>query len=127
MSGCDQQASPGLAVARTELGPPDAVDRQRGVPIHVRVAVDVGICGAYAEAGAREARGHAWGHAHCSSESWKGTKAGRASAGVGKSVCSESVSEVYSSEKIDEGRRLRLGAVMALVTRVATTGMDWSS
>ena len=39
----------------------------------------------------------------------------------------ESVSEVYSSEKIDEGRRLRLGAVMALVTRVATTGIDWSS
>ena len=34
--------------ARTELGPLDTVDRQRGIPVQVRVAVDVCICGTVA-------------------------------------------------------------------------------
>ena len=92
------------------------------------MAVDVGICcGSGATLSDRDAREHAWEHAHCSSESWNGTKAGRASTGVGKSVCSESASDVDSSE-LDEGWR-RLDAVMALVRRErsGTTGVDWAA
>ena len=91
------------------------------------MAVDVGICWQRATLSDRDAREHAWGHAHCSSESWNGTKAGRASTGVGKSVCSESASDVDSSE-LDEGWR-RLDAVMALVRceRSGTTGVDWAA
>ena len=75
----------------------------------------------------RDAREQAWVHAHCSSESWNGTKAGRASTGVGKSVCSESASGVDLSE-LDEGWR-RLDTVMALVRRErsGTTGVDWTA